>query len=154
MKATEQSRIRSRTKRSKITRVKAIALAVAAAWGAYRPGIEQALGQFNYTGGTYGQNFDALPTSNSGSPTYADGSSGTIYAVPGQADRSGALTGSYTQLSGWYLASVSGTPRFTVDDTGSNGTSSIYSYGFSGVNSTSDRALGIGGTSGPTPYIG
>src|SRR6476660_8222798 len=76
---------------------RAIAAAVGAACvtlGAAR----SASAQFGFTGGTYAQNFDTMPTSSGGSPAYVNGVAGTVYPVPSQPDRSGMLTGTYTAL--------------------------------------------------------
>ncbi|MBI2512564.1 MAG: immunoglobulin domain-containing protein [Opitutae bacterium] len=89
-------------------------------------------GQLGYSGGTYTQNFDTLPSS--GTFTLSGAGPHALDAAPLNA----------ADLGGWHIAKWGGTGTnelFNVG-TGSLATGSVYSFGVAGTNALSDRALG------------
>lgn len=87
-----------------------------------------AYGQVNFTGATYTQTFDGLPTT----------------AVTGLFSATAGTQSSLTGASGWSGAKIGGSNTTTAQnflvDTGSSSSGGIYSYGAA---STTERALGM-----------
>lgn len=89
-------------------------------------------GQLGYSGGTYTQNFDTLPSS--GTFTLTGAGPIAFDTAPLNA----------MELGGWHLAKFGGTGAnalFNVS-TGSSNTGSAFSFGASGVNPATERSLG------------
>ncbi len=92
-------------------------------------GLDSAWAQIVMSGGSYSQNFDAL----------------------------GGAAANWTNnvtLPGWYAAKGSGDNTNYLADTGTSTAGGIHSYGVTGINSVSDRALGSIGASSVTYAYG
>ena len=98
--------------------------------------------QVFYTGGTYTQDFDTLPSSG----TFTFAGPGPFYAA---ATSVGGLGVNATSMGGWSFAKVvpttgvlsTGNELFNFG-TGSSGTGSMYSFGVAGAGPLTDRAFG------------
>lgn len=94
-------------------------------------------GAIYYTGGTYVQDFNTLPSTGSSIAIPAPATQGTIVPLSGAPINASGL-------GGWALSKYAGgtsAPTFFINaGTGTGG--GVYSYGVAGVNPVTDRALG------------
>ncbi|MEY2881323.1 MAG: hypothetical protein RLZZ15_3703, partial [Verrucomicrobiota bacterium] len=95
----------------------------------------------SYAGGSYTQNFDALPQT--GTTTFTGTAPFDL----------GAQLPAATSLNGWRLASTLGTPTL-VAGTGSGNTGAAYSFGVAGTGAVTDRALGTVASGTTVPRFG
>lgn len=97
--------------------------------------------QVSYTGGTYAQNFDALPST--GTTTFTGTAPFDLSAQPSSAPT----------LVGWRLAAGTGTPTL-IAGTGSANSGAAYSFGVAGTGALTDRALGTVASGSVIPRFG
>lgn len=98
-----------------------------------------ATAQISYTGGTYTQNFDTLPSSGTVTLTTPTSAPGLIYSFTTDVGASG--------MPGWsfirhFPATASGTSRFLISD-GNSSTGAAFSFG---TTASTERALGALGS--------